>query len=275
MGHVRGFTSIILAHGPDAYKEGIAHDLLISCRPNIIVGALNQRKRCFLGEDAWLATPWTHISKTEYERLIDCMALLPNLFDDWYQADALPLPEQRVPQWKALIRQTWDLHARLVSWYDRFSSRIGDLTVIPTTIDSGFSDACGRGSFPGSFRFQTMRSVNLYMIYCGIHLIVYNLLNHAYNTIKGIDAKCISIAPCNPAALRCYACLAKARLSNEPGYYSCDCGWIEKQPKNDVSDLPPLLPHHSPDIMAPILDRHPYHVFSCAMSEHECSQRFF
>ncbi|EWG54342.1 hypothetical protein FVEG_12582 [Fusarium verticillioides 7600] len=80
--HSTGQKAIILARGPESYKEGIAHQLFADGRLHLIYPEIHNRKRSAFDTQGWKSIPWSTVPKTPKDELVDILLEIPGLLED-------------------------------------------------------------------------------------------------------------------------------------------------------------------------------------------------
>ncbi|KAF4943718.1 hypothetical protein FGADI_13217 [Fusarium gaditjirri] len=86
--HSTGQKAIILARGPESYKEGLAHQLFADGRLHLLYQDLHSRKRSAFNTPEWKSIPWSTLPKTPKDELVDILLEIPGLLQDLEQESA-------------------------------------------------------------------------------------------------------------------------------------------------------------------------------------------
>ncbi|CVK98724.1 uncharacterized protein FPRN_04035 [Fusarium proliferatum] len=80
--HSAGQKAIILARGPEGYKEGSAHQLFADGRLHLIYPNIHERKRSVFNTPEWKSIPWSTLAKNPKDELVDILLEIPGLLED-------------------------------------------------------------------------------------------------------------------------------------------------------------------------------------------------
>ncbi|KAF5536397.1 c6 zinc finger domain-containing protein [Fusarium mexicanum] len=80
--HSTGQKAIILANGPESYVEGHAHRLFVDGRLHLIYLEIHNRTRSPFNSPEWKSIPWSKISKSPKDELVDILLEIPGLLED-------------------------------------------------------------------------------------------------------------------------------------------------------------------------------------------------
>ncbi|QGI82560.1 hypothetical protein CEK25_009289 [Fusarium fujikuroi] len=80
--HSAGQKAIILARGPESYKNGLAHQLFVDGRLHLIYPEIHERKRSVFNTPGWKSIPWSTLPKNPKDELVDILLEIPGLLED-------------------------------------------------------------------------------------------------------------------------------------------------------------------------------------------------
>jgi hypothetical protein len=117
LSHAEGEIALIVARGPEAFTDGIAHSIFLNARYRPLIAAARTRKRSVLNEEKWKTIPWRNRVKTPNDTLLDIMAGVPEVLENVDRHGAL---SPGTPQDEATDLETcakcWTLHIQLQEW---------------------------------------------------------------------------------------------------------------------------------------------------------------
>ncbi|KAK9252701.1 hypothetical protein V1507DRAFT_212584 [Lipomyces tetrasporus] len=78
--HCNGCMKLVEVRGIDRHTSGIAHQLFVAFRSQAILLGLETKRPNFLSSPLWVQGPWKGSPKRVLDRLIDCLAMGPIIF---------------------------------------------------------------------------------------------------------------------------------------------------------------------------------------------------
>jgi hypothetical protein len=117
LSHAEGEAALIVARGPEAFTDGLAHSIFLNARYRPMIAAARLRKRCILNEDRWKTIPWRNRVKTPNDTLLDIMAGIPEVLEhvDRYGDLGLQTPQSALIELETRSK-CWMLHIQLEYW---------------------------------------------------------------------------------------------------------------------------------------------------------------
>ncbi|KAK7587931.1 hypothetical protein V3481_010621 [Fusarium oxysporum f. sp. vasinfectum] len=80
--HSTGQKAIILANSPESYVKGHAHQLFVNGRLHLIYPEIHNQTRSPFNSPEWKSIPWSRISKSPKDKLVDILLEIPGLLED-------------------------------------------------------------------------------------------------------------------------------------------------------------------------------------------------
>lgn len=79
--HVEGCSKLVKIRGASMHRDGVAHTLFCAFRNFGITKALEKHRSTYLASPAWTTLPWQIHPKSWYDRLLDLLALGPDILE--------------------------------------------------------------------------------------------------------------------------------------------------------------------------------------------------
>ncbi|KAK3356925.1 hypothetical protein B0T25DRAFT_141999 [Lasiosphaeria hispida] len=175
--HWRDVNSV-RRQGPESYRLFPAHHFFVRVyRHNAICAALLNRKPSFLAEPAWTAGPWEFHQKSNFDHLLDTIALLPGTLA---RADRTFTQDQTLA--RRLMAQ--DLLSNCINIESLFDRWYGAATSMPDVLwieDPDGTDA--QIPFADTFAFCDSLTAVAFIYYWMAQLLFYPCIERLYWTI--------------------------------------------------------------------------------------------
>ena len=199
--HVEGCSKLVKMRGASTYKAGVAHRLFCAFRYIGITKALEKHRSTYLASAAWTTLPWQIHPKSWYDRLLDLLALGPEILE---KGDRLgdTSPNLFVPTLIEMIEEVCAVENKLQSFYSDFTDN---------STEDLYWESSGTISEPGSYgpriqlqfrNLETARILTLYwatlsMVRTGMTDLHANIEQLSSNTALGDSLEQVlrSIAP--------------------------------------------------------------------------------
>lgn len=165
--HTRGISKLIQEKGPDAFKDGILHQLFTSFRVLMLLEAIQHRRETFLDEPVWKAKSFSSESKSLMQSLLDQISGLPALLQ---RLDAISNsgPKDQSENIVALYKDFNAQMLRLEDWETNLNtSAASRLLWWPVALPSYTGSP-----FPISYEFTNVLVANTITHYWGVLLVV-------------------------------------------------------------------------------------------------------
>ncbi|KAL6863542.1 hypothetical protein J3F83DRAFT_744748 [Trichoderma novae-zelandiae] len=165
--HARGISKLVQDKGPDAFKDGVPHQLFTSFRVFMLLHAIQQRRETFLDEPAWKTAPFASEPKSVMQSLLDQISRLPSLLQRLDAISDANLENQK----ESVVALYKDLDAqmlRLEDWEANLkTSAMSRLLWWPVAPSPDTETA-----FPISYEFTNVLVANTITHYWGFLLVV-------------------------------------------------------------------------------------------------------
>ncbi|KAL7811201.1 hypothetical protein V8C44DRAFT_330946 [Trichoderma aethiopicum] len=165
--HTRGISTLIREKGPEAFQDGIAHQLFTSFRVFMLLEAIQHRGETFLDEPAWRTVPFSSEPRSLMQSLLDQISGLPSLLQ---RLDAISngSPKGQTEDIVALYKDFDAQMLRLEDWETNLNSGAESrLLWWPVALSSDTGTA-----FPISYEFTNVLVANTIIHYWGFLLVI-------------------------------------------------------------------------------------------------------
>nr|POF18585.1 hypothetical protein CFP56_62093 [Quercus suber] len=188
MTHAQGLSSIIFSRQPNTFEDGMSHNIFLASRIYISLAALYCSRSTFLGDEIWLTEPWKSKPKSDYQRMVDCMALLANVRARFSQLSGMTDLETRRQELWQIFQSCRDINKRFKQWYMSLPKEKGPLAIVDTTIWPPPDQAnAAMNPFPQSFEYSSLKTANMLMTYWGSLIILLTIARVSCSSLAGID----------------------------------------------------------------------------------------
>lgn len=111
--------------GPHGFRSDPAWAAFQGVRAAIIFSAVQRREGTFISSKEWCTIPWELHDKPPWHRVMDIMAQVPELLENFDKLQAITSYEEW-QVWKIeLLEYCWILHRVLQTWYEDLPSSFG------------------------------------------------------------------------------------------------------------------------------------------------------
>jgi hypothetical protein len=226
--HMKGCAKLFEVRGPESYDSEFGHLLFSSFRPlevnlfncsrscrevfaDILIlkiqQAILERRLTYLSSPPWIHLPWKSHEKTQYDKFLDTMALLPQVIADGYSivdtmqraAETQTLdPSTLFVKILELVDRCWKLDAKFRAFYVELEKEnLGHLYW--PELSAGIitiADESGLGKvFPVAFQFLNIQMTHICMLYWASSAILWTGMVFIYKLIAGFQAQAALIQP--------------------------------------------------------------------------------
>jgi hypothetical protein len=160
--------------------------------------AFAERRGTFLAQPEWIDLPFKDRPKSMMQRLLDLIAIVPNIIADGYQMLQGPLegkeyidPAAMLLSVLGLVDRCWKVDSRLQKFYeDLEEDTLGPLywPELSTEIDGIDTEIHLGKVFPVCFRFLDMRTAHICLTYWACTAILWSGMGYTYRLLAGITA---------------------------------------------------------------------------------------
>lgn len=210
IGHIMGLAQILYLRGPASFQEGLAHDLFLCCRINIIMVSLLLQRKTFLASREWRTIPFEKSEKSEMERLIDNMTVLPELRARMTEVSIRHEEMSDVDLIK-LTENIWTVIVKTMQTYRGMAETSRACGVVATSVPELYSEP-DNAAFPLSHMFPSLRIGSMMTSFWSILIDLYNMQGQLYDILHQRKAD----VPLHPLSTRCDTCLTTLFAPTSP-----------------------------------------------------------
>ncbi|KAL2419375.1 hypothetical protein ABEF95_009140 [Exophiala dermatitidis] len=192
--HTAGCEKLIRLRGPEAHKDGLAHQIFVQYRVQGILYALNQRQPTFLTEPVWQSVPYENNPKTVFDQVYDFITIATDMHK---HGERIPFmdPISRYRTGRQMISECWRTDRALASLYHRLiKSHDGPLYWFEQAGRQTVEDEDNANSnmplFPVAFHFPNLTIASTVLVFWACEAMLWQGMNQLYRLMGELRREC-------------------------------------------------------------------------------------
>ncbi|RJE23298.1 hypothetical protein PHISCL_04372 [Aspergillus sclerotialis] len=185
--HCKGLLALIQGRGPHAHVSGLGHQLFLATRLIGILYTMQQHSPTYLADPIWMKVPFSQSSKRPIDRVADCLAQAPTIFNKTDRIQELH-PMEQLELANNLASQCWDLDWTMQQCYEELRLTVDGPLYWSELSRSGspLDEADQKRLFPVAYKFPNIKIASTLMMYWATLVMLWSGLSDLYRLIDSI-----------------------------------------------------------------------------------------